>query len=196
MLTSNYDQAANVAFDIASVGLSIAAIAVGAPVLGSIALLGGAILLLADTAIYAYDISGDYQGAEAVKEKTLPLRIVATIATLPDAGWNGVKAIRELNEIIQLRKIDGATAVAAGAMASRIANSGRAEKAAQIAEKANLRAQLRNEQIRGLWLHELTPRAAGLAGAALLLKEVFGPDDSTQQACHDNIQICCTGLYR
>lgn len=85
---------------------------------------------------------------------------MATVMTLPDIVYGGAKMIRELVEIKNLRTMDQATAQAATSMTVRTMNAARAERLQQIAARANLRAQLRSEQIAAALKLEATGREA------------------------------------
>ena len=105
------------------------------------------------------EIGGNDELAETIKKRTEVFRIIATVMTLPDAAWGGMKAIREFQEVRQLRATSQATGDIAGTLANRTANAARAERYAQIVERAQRRAQVHADKLRHLFLHELTPRA-------------------------------------
>lgn len=163
--------AAGVALDVVCVALSIGALATGVGFIGMVALIGGGVLLLADGAAYGMEIAGNDEFAETIKKRTELFRIIATVMTLPDAAWGGMKAIQEFQEVRELRAASLATADSAGTLAKRTANATRAGRYAQIVERAQLKAQIRSEQIRGLFLHELAPRAIVPPSLYLLLRE-------------------------
>lgn len=170
MATSHRDDGLGVALDVVCVGLSLALIPTGLGVLAALGLFGGTLLLITDGTSYGMELAGDNERAEAFKINTEKIRIFATIATLPDALWGGMKALQELNEVKKLRAIDRGTAASADALAQRSADSVRAKKYEQIAERANLRSQIRSQQISGSLKYEVSPRGAGLGSALLLLK--------------------------
>ncbi len=189
------DDGAGVVFDVVCVGMSLALFASGVGVLGGIALLGGLILLSADGTVYGFELAGDDEAAERVRKNTEVVRIIATVATLPDLGWGGVKAIRELREIRELRAIAQATAKTADTFAARASNASRADQYKAIAARAHLRSQIRSEQIRGMVLHELTPRGAGVGSLGLLFKEELGSDESVLHRFLSRLQIHCTAVH-
>jgi hypothetical protein len=160
MIHSHPDGAAGVARDVVCIVLSLALIPTGIGMIGVIGLVGGSILLGVDGTAYAMEISGDEEGAAKFKERTETIRIVATVMTLPDLTFGGAKAIRELQEIRELRALDLTTAKSAVAMALQTAKAGRAAKFEQITEPALFRSQIRSEQIAELAAEVL----AGLGG--------------------------------
>ena len=117
------------------------------------------------------EIGGNDELAETIKKRTEVFRIIATVMTLPDAAWGGMKAIREFQEVRQLRATSQATGDIAGTLANRTANAARAERYAQIVERAQRRAQVHADKLRHLFLHELTPRATVPPSVYLLLRE-------------------------
>ena len=196
MIHNHQDDAAGVALDVLCIALSIALLPTGLGALGVMGLVGGAILLGADGVAYAKEMSGDEEGAEVWKHQTEALRIVATVMTLPDLAFGGLKAIRELQEIRQLRTLDRATATAAEGLAARTARAARAEKFAQIAERANLRAQIRSRQIAAAIKLEITPRAATVAAIGLLLREEIAGDESAMKKVFERLRVHCIGTHR
>ena len=196
MIHSHRDDAAGVALDVLCVALSIALLPTGIGAIGLMGLVGGAILLGADGVAYAKEIGGDEEGAEVWKHQTEGLRIAATVMTLPDLAFGGVKAVRELQEVRELRAIDRTTATAAESLAARTARAARAQRYAQIAERANLRAQIRSEQIVASLKLEMTPRAAAVAGVGLLVREEVSSDESMIRRVMQRLRIHCTGNYR
>lgn len=195
MIHSHPDEAAGVALDVVCIVLSLALLPTGIGTLGVIGLVGGTILLGADGTAYAMEMNDDEEGAEKVKERTETIRIIATVMTLPDLAFGGAKAIRELQEIRELRAIDLTTGKSAQAMALRAANAGRAAKFEQIAERALLRAQIRSEQIAAAMKLEITPRGAGAASLILLLREEFGNDESALHRFSRQIRVHCTAVH-
>lgn len=146
--------------------------------LGIAALVGGSVLLLSDGTIYGMEMSGHDEGAEKVRKITEPYRIGATILTLPDLAMGGYKAVAEAREASELLQADRATAQSADSMGARMANKMKAQKYAEIAERAHLRAQIRLKQIQASLALEISPRAAGGVGVGLLLREEITSDDS------------------
>lgn len=196
LIHSHPDDALGVALDIVCIVLSLALIPTGLGALGIIGLVGGTILLGADGTAYAMEMSGDEEGAAKVKEATETLRIVATVMTLPDIAYSGVKVVREMQEIRELRALDLTTAKSAQAMALRTAKAGRAARFEQIAERALLRAQIRSEQLAAAMKLEITPRGAGIASLMLLLREEFGSDKSALRRFCERIRVHCTAVHR
>ena len=183
-----------VALDVLCVALTIVSVVtVGPEVIGLVALGGGVFLLLADSTILGLELSGDEERAEAVKKTTEVPRVLATIATLPDALFVGFRKITELREVTQAIAVDQTTARAAENIGARTANADRARRAEQIAERAHLRMQFRTQQIRGLWYYELAPRAAGLGGAGLLLSDQIRDDKSLLREIAGRLRVhTCT----
>lgn len=196
MIHSHQDDAAGVALDVLCVALSIALLPTGVGALGLMGLVGGAILLGADGVAYAKEIGGDEEGAEVWKHQTEGLRIAATVMTLPDLAFNGVKAVRELQEIRELRLLDRSTATAAEGLAARTARASRAQRYAQIAERANLRAQIRSKQIIASIKLEMVPRAAAVGGVSLLVREEITSDKTALKRTMERLRIHCTGNHR
>lgn len=193
---NHQDDAAGVALDVLCIALSLALLPTGLGALGLMGLAGGAILLGADGVAYAKEMGGDEEGAETWKHQTESLRIVATVMTLPDLAFGGVKAIRELQEIRELRALDRTTATAAEGLAARTARASRAQRYAQIAERANLRAQIRSKQIIASIKLELTPRALAIASTGLLVREEITSDASTARRVMERLRIHCTGTCK
>lgn len=196
MIHSHQDDAAGLAIDVLCIALAIALLPTGIGVLAGVGLAGGAILLGADGVAYAKEIGGDEEGAEVWKHQTEGLRIVATVMTLPDLAFGGVKAVRELQEIRELRILDRTTAATAQTLAARTATAARAERYAQIAERANLRAQIRSHQIVAAMKLEMTPRIAAVMGTGLLLREEITSSESALRQTMERLRIHCTGNYK
>lgn len=196
MIYSHHDDAAGLAIDVLCIALAIALLPTGIGVLAGVGLAGGALLLGADGVAYAKEIGGNEEGAEVWKHQTEGLRIVATVMTLPDLAFGGVKAIRELQEIRELRVLDRTTAATAQSLAAKTATATRAERYAQIAERANLRAQIRSRQIVAAMKLEITPRIAAVAGSGLLLREEIASDASALHQTMQRLRIHCTGNYK
>jgi hypothetical protein len=196
MFNSHRDDAAGVALDILCIALSIALLPTGIGEIGLLGLAGGAILLGADGVAYAKEIGGDEEGAEVWKHQTEGLRIVATVMTLPDLAFGGVKAVRELQEIRELRMLDRSTAAAAQSIGARTATASRAQRYAQIAERANLRAQIRSRQIMAAMELEMVPRAAASASVGLLLREEVSSDETVLHQTMQRLRVHCIGSHR
>lgn len=124
------------------------------------------------------------------------LRVVATIMTLPDVGWNGFQTIQESREVQAMRVLDRATAFAATASATRTSNAGRIARLQDVAEKANLRAQLRTEQIRAVLRLDLPDKGAGVGSAVLLVREEYRNDDRALHTLARRLQVHCMAIGR
>ena len=196
MVRNHRDDGVGVALDILCIGLSIALLPTGLGALGVLALAGGVVLLASDGAAYASELAGDDQMAEAIKKKTEVLRIIATVATLPDAVFGGIKAVQELREVSALLPRATRTAASAESMAARTANAARAERFAQIAQRAHLRAQLRQEQIFALLRLEIAPRGAGSISTGLLMREEITGDHSTMNSVVRRLRLHMTATHR
>ncbi len=196
MLHSHQDDGLGVAFDILAIGLSLALIPTGIGMLGVLGLVGGGILLAADGGAYAMELAGDDEGAERIKQRTEYFRIMGTLMTLPDIGWNGVKMIGEIREIQAMRAVNRATAVAAENAASRAASAARARRLQQVAERAHLRAQIRSEQLAALFRLEVSGRAVGTGSVGLLVREEWLNDESAAHAIARRLQIHTTTVHR
>ena len=195
LLAAHSDDGIGVVFDVVCVGMSVALFASGIGALGLMALGGSLVLLGTDGTTYGLEMAGDEEKAEWFRKTTENVRIIATVATLPDLGWGGLKAVREFQEIRQLRAVARATATTADAMAARTANAARAERYAQVAKRAHLRSQIREEQIRGLLLHEFSPRGAGVGSLGLLFKEELGTDESALHTFLRRLQLHCVATH-
>ncbi|WP_419728159.1 hypothetical protein [Lichenicola sp.] len=195
VLSQNRDDAAGVALDVLCVAFSVGLLVTGIGTLGGIAIFGGSLLLLLDGTAYGLEMAGDQERAEGLKKRTEIIRLVATLATLPDLAWGGLKAIREYREVRDLAEVSKKTALAADALAARSASAERAKRYAEIAEKARLRSQIRAEQLRGLRLHEMIPRGSGTGSIFLLLKEEFTTDQSVLNRFLRGLQIHCVAVH-
>ena len=71
-----------------------------------------------------------------------------------------------------------------------------ANRFAQIAERANLRAQIRTEQIIASMKLEMAPRVAGIAAVGLLVREEVASDETMMHRAMERLRIHCTGNYR
>ncbi len=196
MVHTHRDDALGVGLDILCIGLSIALLPTGLGALGFLALTGGVVLLITDGAAYANELAGDDEQAEMIKKKTEMIRIFATVATLPDAVFGGVKAVRELREVADLLPKATKTAAVAESMAVRTANTARAERLAQIAERAHLRAQLRQEQISALLRLEIAPRGAGSVSTGMLVREEVQNDKSAMNSLVQRLRLHVTAAHR
>ena len=180
MLTSKRLDGLGVALDVICIAASVAALP-AAPLVGAIAFGAGIFLLAADGSAFVLEMSGQERIAERIKKTTEPYRVAAMILSIPDFFIGGARAVRELSEALELRPLDASTAVAADGLGVRATDPGRAARYQQIAEKARLRTQLRSEQIRASWTHEITPRGTVPPSILLLLKEESDPDSWSRQ---------------
>ncbi len=195
IFTSHRDDGVGVALDVLCIALSVALIPTGLGVLGTVALFGGAFLLGTDGIAYAMELGGDDERAETFKKQTEQWRIFATVMTLPDVAYGGVKLVKELSEIRELRAMDRVTAQAATNMSARSTNAARAERLRQIAERANLRAQIRTEQISAALRLEASGKVAGAGSVGLLVREEVQADESLLHQFLSYLQIHCTAVH-
>ena len=196
MLTSHSADGVGVALDVLGVVLSVALLASGIGAIGVLALVGSGVLLAADGSIYALEMGDEEQAAEQLRHKTESLRIIATILTLPDIAWGGVKAIREIREVQELRALDRTTAASAESMAARTSSAARAARYATIADKAHLRCQIRSEALQGLLAHEIAPKLAGVGSTYLLAHDEFTSDHVLEDDYLRGLVIHCVGAHR
>ena len=196
ILTNHRDDGAGVALDVLCIALSLALLPTGIGVLGMMGLVAGAGLLYMDGKAYLKEMGGDEAGAEAYKRQTESWRIVATLMTLPDIGYGGAKAIRELQEIRELRAADRLTATTATQLGARTQNAQRAQRYAQIAERANLRAQIRTQQVIASLKLDVTPRLGGIGSVGLLVREEVTSDQSLLHTFLSRLRIHATAVQR
>ena len=116
--------------------------------------------------------------------------------TLPDIAWNGARVISEMREIHAMRTLDRVTARTAGAMAANTSDADRASRLSEIAEKANLRAQLRTEQLRAAFRLEISSRGAGVGSTALMVREEYLNDESAAHRLASWLQLHCLAMHR
>lgn len=157
---------------------------------------GGAILLVADGVAFGMEMSGNEEEAEKFKKRTEKVRLAATIMTLPDLFYGGYKVIREMKEIRELAVADRTTSTAASNLAQRTASAQRADRYMQIVERANLRAQIRSEQLTALLKLEIRPRRAGLGGVGLFVREEITSDDSLLNQLARRLEISCIAVHK
>ena len=171
--------ALGVGLDVLAVAVTLAVGLTGVGAVAEIAFWGGVALLAMDGTAYSMEVAGYDDVADETKKVTEPLRIVATIATLPDALWGGYKIIKELPEIRILKAGSLRTAARAQADATRVAGSvtkeaealrlARAQKYAAIGERANQRAAAYGAKLRSRWALEISPRATLTPASVYLL---------------------------
>lgn len=196
LLAKHPDDGVNVALDVLAVGLSLALLPAGLGVLGVAALIGGGVVLLADSAAYGLELGGNDELAETIKRKTELVRIVATLAALPDGLVNGWKALKEIAELREAIAVDHTTASAAERLSSRTMNAARADRYKKIAERARLRAASQSEKIIFSLKHEIGSRAAGLGSAGFLIREEWTTDTSMFNTIRSRLQVHCTAVAR
>ncbi len=196
MITTHRDDGVGVAIDVLCIALSLALLPTGIGALGLMGLIAGAGLLYMDGNAYAMEMAGNDDGAEAYKKKTEGLRIVATLMTLPDVAYGGFKAVKELQEIRELRAGDRITAATASRLGGRTNNAQRAQRYAQIAERANLRAQIRTQQVMASVKLEVTPRLGGLGSLGLLVREEVSSDQSELHTFMSRLRIHAAAVHR
>ncbi len=171
--------ALGVALDVLAVGVTLAVGLTGVGFVAEMAFYGGVALLAMDGTAYGMEVAGYQDLADQTKKVTEPFRIVATVATLPDALWGGYKVVKELPEIRMLRASSLRTAARAEADATRVASSvtrdaemarmARAQKYAAIGERANQRAAAYAAKLRDKWALEISPRATLVPASIYLL---------------------------
>ncbi len=127
-------------------------------VLGAVALIGGAALLVMNGASYVSECAGDDKTADNIKHYTFYPRCLATLATLPDAIWGVGRVLLDGAEIATKVTRSLATADRAAADASRVTEAARgvetaraaslARRYAEIGEAAQRRAQAAQNRLR------------------------------------------------
>jgi hypothetical protein len=195
LFAAHKDDGVGVVFDVVCVALSIALIPTGLGALGVMGLIGGSILLGTDGYAYALELGGDDAGAEDFKKVTEPYRLAATVMTLPDIAYGGAKMIRELAEIRELRAVDRSIARTATNMSARTTNATRAQRFRQIAEKANLRAQIRSEQIAATLKLDATNRISGAGSVGLFVREEIQSNESLLHQFMQYLQVHFVAIH-
>ena len=199
VIQTHRDDGLGVVFDVLCIGLSIALIPTGIGLVTTFAgaaAIGGVLLLGMDGVAYGMELAGDDEDAEKFKKVTEIPRIIATVATLPDLFKGGYEVMRVLKEVSTALPAAERTAATAEKLAVRTANANRADRYAQIAEKAHLRAQIRRQQIAALLQRGIAPRGAGLGGATLLVREEIENDKSLYHEVLSRLQIHSTSLKK
>lgn len=196
VLSTHRDDGVGVALDVVCVVLSLALIPTGLTAIGVIALGGGIVLLAADGGAYGLEMSGNETRAEEFKKATERFRVFATIMTLPDVAYGGARLARELIEMKDLRALDMATAASALTQSARAETATRADRLQQLAARANLRAQIRSEQIAAALRLDGTGKLAGSASIGLLIREEVGTDDSAYSQFLRYLQIHCAAVNK
>ena len=185
-----------VGLDILCIALSLALLPTGIGAVGLLGLIGGSALLYMDGKAYAMEMNGEDEAAEAYKRSTESKRLIATAMTLPDIAYGGYQAIRELKEISELRALDRATAASALRHEVRAANASTAQTYAQLAARANLRAQIRTKQIMASLKLEVTPKFGGAGSVGLLVDEEVKSKDSVLNAYVSRLRVHATAVKR
>ena len=132
-----------VAIDVVGIGASLVLMSFGPlEVLGAVALIGGAALLVMDGASYVSEIAGNDKTADNIKHFTFYPRCLATLATLPDAVWGIGKVVLDAGEMGLKVAQSVSTADRATADASRVTAAARtsqtdiqASRAASLAKR-------------------------------------------------------------
>ncbi len=179
MMTEKRMDGLGVMLDAICVMASIGAVMTGVGVISLIAFGAGIVLLSADGAAFGAEIADNDALADIIKKKTEILRVVAMVASLPDLGYGGIKLLKEMGKVRQLKLEDDLSHSAATSRQSRTTNASHAADYAQIAEKARLRSQIRSEQLMGLLKHEMTPRVTVSPSFMLLLREEYGNENDS-----------------
>ncbi len=196
LMKHHADDAAGVAIDLIGVAIFILLLPTGVSEIAFIGAAGGAILLGTDGYAFALEMGGDDKGAEQFKKRTESIRLAATIMTLPDLFYGGYKVIREIREIKELTAADRATSTAASGLAQRTATAQRADRYMQVVERANLRAQIRSEQLTALRRLEVRPRGAELGGVGLFVREEIINDKSLMNQLARRLQMTCIAVHK
>ncbi len=185
-MTDHQSDGLGVVLDAVGVGLSFALMSFGPlEVLGTIALIGGLALLVADGVAYATEMTGHEDAAKTIKYYTFWPRCVATVMTLPDAVWGVGKVLADAAEMTTKVASSASTAERALADASRVTKAGEAakdplaasrqaamaQKYAEIGAAAQRRAQARQLRLAGYLSGQTVARAAMPPGIVFLTKE-------------------------
>ncbi len=175
-----------VAVDALGIGASLVLMSFGPlEVLGAVALIGGAALLVMDGAAYVSEIAGADKTADNIKHATFYPRCLATLATLPDAIWGIGKVVLDGAEIAARVASSASTADRAAGDAARVLNTGRdaesavaasrraalAERYAQIGEAAQRRAKATQTRLHMFISGQSVGRATIPPGIYFLTKE-------------------------
>ena len=184
--TTHQDDGIGVALDVIGIAISIALIPTGLGIIGGIALIGSVFLLGTDTYSYALEMDGEDEGAEKFKRRTERYRLFATVMTLPDVAYGSYKIVKEVLEIKSLRALDAATATAAEAKAARTINAVAADRLHRLADRANLRSQIRTEQLKAILTLqgsqlklEVGGKVTGAGSIGLMVREEVLEDSSS-----------------
>ncbi len=180
-----------VALDGLGIGISIVLMSFGPlEVLGAVALIGGAALLVMDGASYVSECAGDDKTADNIKHYTFYPRCLATLATLPDAIWGVGRVVLDSAEMATKVARSVSTADRAAADASRVTAAARgvedaraaslARRYAEIGEAAQRRAQAAQNRLSRFVACQVAGRATIPPGIYFLTKEVT--DDKSRVA--------------
>ena len=184
-----------VALDVVGIGASLVLMSFGPlEVLGAVALIGGAALLVMDGASYVSEIAGNDKTADNIKHFTFYPRCLATLATLPDAVWGVGKVVLDAGEMGLKVARSVSTADRAAADASRVTAAARttqteiqaskaaslARRYAQIGEAAQRRASAAQARLRVFVSCQSAGRVTIPPGIYFLTKEAS--DDPSRRA--------------
>ena len=193
---SHKTDTAGMVIDVLCIVASIALLPTGIGALGFLGLVGGGMLLYMDGKAYGMELGGDDAAAEKYKKETERLRLFATLITLPDFGWNGLKAVRELKEVRSMIAMDRATARAAEGLAQPTARADRAARYHQIAERAHLRTQIRTQQIQASLKLEMAPRGVAAGGIGILLHDEITSKESYLHETARRLSVHLTSVHK
>ena len=175
-----WKDALGVGGDIVGVAIGIAVGCTGVGLVAELAFWGGAACLLMDGAAYGLEVSGHDDYATTLNKWDEPLRLVAAVAALTDAGWNGYRTFSEEIPKLRLERTSSMrTAARANADATRVAGSATgaadaarkvlAEKYAALGERANKRAADLASKLQRTWALDLAPKGVLTPAATALL---------------------------
>lgn len=185
-LTAHQSDGVGVAIDAVGVGLSLVLASLGPlEVLGLIALVGGAVVLVLDGAAYTTEMAGHEEIAKTVRYYTFYPRCLATLATLPDALWNIGKVVLDAGELSADAARSLSTAGRASDDAARVTRSAKiqsdaaskardlqyAKRYSEIGAAALQRAQAAQRRLAVFVTAQSTTRGLISPGIVLLTKE-------------------------
>ncbi len=177
---------AGVVMDGVGIGLSLVLVSFGPlEILGLIAMIGGAALLVSDGLAYGTELAGYDEAADQIKSATFYPRCVFALMTLPDAAWGLGKVVLESAElgtkaikagVAADRAADGlarttAAAAAAPDALARSEQSSRAARYAKVGASAKKRADAARQKLATYMGAQAGSRVLIPPGLLLLLKE-------------------------
>lgn len=192
-LTGRQSDGVGVAIDAVGVGLSLVLLSFGPlEILGAVALIGGAVLLVSDGAAYTAEMAGADDIAKTIKYITFYPRCLATLATLPDAMWNVGKVVLDVNELgaVAARSLSTADRASGDAMraaasattqsnaAAKIRDLQYAKRYSEIGEAALERARAAQRRLTIFISAQSTTRGVVPPGIVLLTKEAVDDPDN------------------